>query len=139
VLNPIEQARSGEAAGRYSVEPYVATADVYDLQGSVGRGGWSWYTGSAAWMYRAWVEEALGLKVRGDSLTLDPVIPGWWSDFRMEYRHGEALYKIRVENPENRERGIAWIEMDGLRQEGGLVALERGPGAHEILARMGDA
>jgi cyclic beta-1,2-glucan synthetase len=139
MLNPIEKARESEAARRYSVEPFVAVADVYDLPGRVGQGGWSWYTGSAAWMYRAWVEEALGLKVRGESLTLDPVIPGWWSDFRMEYRHGEALYEIRVENPENRERGIAWIELDGRRQEAGIVVLERGPGTHEILARMGDA
>jgi cyclic beta-1,2-glucan synthetase len=138
MLNPIEQARESEAASRYAVEPYVAAADVYALPGRVGRGGWSWYTGSAAWMYRAWVEEVLGLKVRGDTLSLDPVIPGWWSGFRLKYRHGEALYEIQVENPDNRERGIAWIEADGRRLEDGVIVLEKGPGKHAILARMGD-
>jgi cyclic beta-1,2-glucan synthetase len=89
-------------------------------------------------MYRAWVEEVLGLKVRGDTLSLDPVIPGWWSGFRLKYRHGEALYEIQVENPDNRERGIAWIEADGRRLEDGVIVLEKGPGKHAILARMGD-
>jgi cyclic beta-1,2-glucan synthetase len=138
MLNPIEQARESEEVLRYAVEPYVATADVYDLPGRIGRGGWSWYTGSAAWMYRAWVEEVLGLKVRGERLTLDPVIPGWWSGFQMKYRHGDALYEIQVENPDNLERGVAWVEMDGHRLEDGVVALEKVVGTHRIFARMGD-
>jgi len=83
------------------------------------------------------VEEVLGLKLRGDRLELDPVIPGWWSGFRVNYRHGEARYEIQVENPESCERGVLWIEMDGLRLENLLIPLERGPGDHKILVRMG--
>ncbi|MCJ7513900.1 MAG: protein ndvB, partial [Anaerolineales bacterium] len=98
MLNPIERAREVDSVWRYTVEPYVISADVYRAPGRVGQGGWSWYTGSAAWMYRAWVEELLGLHVCGDSLRLDPVIPGWWSGFRLTYRRGEALYEIQVDN-----------------------------------------
>ena len=64
-------------------------------------------------MYRAWVEEVLGLKVRGDHMQLNPVIPGWWEGFHLRYRHGEAIYEIQVENPEGCERGVSWVEMDG--------------------------
>ncbi|MFA4875132.1 MAG: glucoamylase family protein, partial [bacterium] len=78
MLNPVERTRDPETVWRYGVEPYVVAADVYSSPGWVGHGGWTWYTGSAAWMYRAWVEEILGLKVRGDMMQLDPTIPGWW-------------------------------------------------------------
>jgi cyclic beta-1,2-glucan synthetase len=137
MLNPVEQARDPEMVKRYSVEPYVAVADVYQLAGRIGQGGWSWYTGSAAWMYRAWLEEVLGLRVRGDRLMLDPVIPGWWNGFQVKYRHGKALYEIHVENPENCERGISWIEMDGQRLVDCVIPLEQGLAKHGILVRMG--
>jgi len=139
LLNPIEHARDAQAVWRYGVEPYVIAADVYLLPGRIGQGGWSWYTGSAAWMYRAWVEEVLGFKVCGDRLQLDPVIPGWWEGFRLRYCHGEAIYEIQVDNPERCERGVAWLEMDGQRLPDGLVPLERGLVKHRILVRMGTA
>jgi cyclic beta-1,2-glucan synthetase len=137
LLNPVEKARDPEAVQRYRVEPYAVVADAYQLAGHTGQGGWSWYTGSAAWMYRTWVEEVLGLKVRGDSLTVDPVIPGWWSGFHMRYRHGSALYEIRVENPASCEHGVSWIEMDGRRLRDCLIPLERGLVKHDVLVRMG--
>jgi cyclic beta-1,2-glucan synthetase len=137
LLNPIEQARDSQAVWRYGVEPYAIAADVYRLPGRIGQGGWSWYTGSAAWMYRAWVEEVLGFKVRGDRLQLDPVIPGWWEGFRLRYRHGEAIYEIQVENPDRCERGLSWVEVDGQRLPDGLVPLERGLVKHRVLVRMG--
>jgi cyclic beta-1,2-glucan synthetase len=137
MLNPIEQSRDPESVRRYSVEPYAIAADVYRLHGRVGRGGWSWYTGSAAWMYRAWVEEVLGLKVRGNRLLLDPVIPGWWNGFQMQYRHGQALYAIRVENPEGCEHGVSWIRMDGRPLEGNVIPLASELVKHEVLVRMG--
>jgi cyclic beta-1,2-glucan synthetase len=138
LLNPIEQARGPESAQRYSVEPYALAADVYRLPGRVGRGGWSWYTGSAAWMYRAWVEEIIGLKVRGNTLLLDPVIPGWWKDFHVSYRRGKALYDIQVDNPDGREHGVAWIEMDGQRLEGRAIPLAADAVKHLVVVRMGD-
>ncbi|MFH0801431.1 MAG: glucoamylase family protein [bacterium] len=137
ILNPVERARDSETVWRYGLEPYVAAADVYRLPGRAGQGGWSWYTGSAAWMYRAWVEEILGFKVRGDRLQLNPVIPGWWKGFSLRYRHGEALYEIEVENPEGCERGVSWVEMDGRRLEDQVIPLEQSLVKHRILVRMG--
>ena len=136
-INPIERARDPETVWRYGLEPYVVAADVYRLPGRVGQGGWSWYTGSAAWMYRAWIEEVLGLKVRGDHLQLNPVIPGNWEGFQMRYRHGEAIYDIQVENPEGSEQGILWVEIDGQRLKDSLIPLERGLVKHRVVVRMG--
>jgi len=138
MLNPIEHARDPETVWRYGVEPYVIAADVYRLPGRIGQGGWSWYTGSAAWMYRVWVEEILGLKVRGDQMQLYPVIPGWWEGFRLRYRHGEAIYEIQVENPERCEQGVSWVEMDGQRVRDGVIPLDRGLVKHRILVHMGN-
>jgi cyclic beta-1,2-glucan synthetase len=137
MINPIERARDPETVWCYGLEPYVVAADVYRLPGRIGQGGWSWYTGSAAWMYRAWVEEVLGLKVRGDHMQLNPVIPGWWEGFRLRYRHGEAIYEIQVENPEGCERGVSWVEMDGQRMRNGMIPLDRGLVKHRILVHMG--
>ena len=138
LLNPIEHARDAQAVWHYGVEPYVVAADVYRLPGRVGQGGWSWYTGSAAWMYRAWVEEVLGLQVRGDQLRVTPVIPATWPGFTIRYRHGETVYAIQVENPNRFERGVAWLEMDGQRLTNGVIPLERGLVKHRVVVRMGE-
>ena len=138
MLNPIEHARDPETVWRYGIEPYVVAADVYRLPGRIGKGGWSWYTGSAAWMYRAWVEEILGLHVRGETMWITPVIPGWWDGYQMSYRHGEAVYEIQVENPEHCERGTSWVQMDGRRMTGGLIPLGRNSVKHRIVVRMGN-
>jgi cyclic beta-1,2-glucan synthetase len=137
ILNPIERARDPETVWRYGLEPFVVAADVYRLPGRVGQGGWSWYTGSAAWMYRAWIEEVLGLKVRGDHLQLDPVIPGNWEGFHLRYRHGEAIYDIQVENPEGLERGVARVELDGQQLKEGLIPLERALVKHRVVVTLG--
>jgi cyclic beta-1,2-glucan synthetase len=137
MLNPIEHARDAEAVWQYGVEPYVVAADVYRLPGRVGQGGWSWYTGSAAWMYRAWVEEVLGLRVQGDQMRVSPVIPATWPGFNLTYRHCETVYAIQVENPDGCERGVAWVEMDGQRVAGGAIPLERGLVKHRVVVRMG--
>ncbi|MCM2356980.1 MAG: glycosyl transferase [Geobacteraceae bacterium] len=138
MLNPIEHARDAAAVWHYGVEPYVVAADVYRLPGRVGQGGWSWYTGSAAWMYRAWIEEVLGLQVHGGQLRVNPVIPAAWDGFSLRYRHGEAIYAIQVENPHGCERGVAWVEMDGQRVTGGMIPLERGLVKHQVVVRMGN-
>jgi cyclic beta-1,2-glucan synthetase len=138
MLNPIERTGGPEAAERYGIEPYVIAADVYRLPGRIGQGGWSWYTGSAAWMYRAWVEEVLGLKVQGNRVRLDPAIPGWWKGFTLRYRHDEAVYEIQVENPDGRQSGVSWVEMDGRRLPDKVILLESALVKHKILVRMGD-
>jgi cyclic beta-1,2-glucan synthetase len=138
MLNPIEHARDAETVWHYGVEPYVVAADVYRLPGRTGQGGWSWYTGSAAWMYRAWIEEVLGLQVRSSEMRINPVIPESWPGFSLNYRHGETIYAIQVENPYGCQRGVAWVEMDGQRVPGGVISLEQGLVKHQIVVRMGD-
>jgi len=137
MLNPIEHSREPEAVWRYGIEPYVIAADIYRLPGRSGQGGWSWYTGSAAWMYRAWVEEILGFKLRGDILQIAPIIPSWWDGFKISYKHGAALYKIEIENPEHREKGVAWMELDGQRLKDNLIPLVRESSEHLIVVRIG--
>ena len=138
MLNPIEHSRDAEAAWHYGVEPYVVAADVYRLPGRIGHGGWSWYTGSAAWMYRAWIEEVLGLQVRSGEMRISPVIPASWPGFSLNYRHGEAIYAIQVENPQGFERGVAWVEMDGRRMTDGVIRLENVLVKHQVVVRMGN-
>ena len=112
---------------------------MYNLAGRVGQGGWTWYTGSAAWMQRVWVEEILGLKVRGDAMELDPVIPGHWPGFDLTYRHGDAVYEVRVNNPGGIEHGVAWVELDGQRLAGLAIPLERAAVKHRVVVQMGAA
>ncbi len=138
LLNPIEHSREPEDVDRYVVEPYVVVADVYRLPGRVGQGGWTWYTGSAGWMYRAWLEEVLGVKVRGNRMLIDPVLPSSWDKVAIRYRHGKALYEIAIENPEGlNRRGVAWVEMDGRRLEDRIVPLEEGLIKHRVRVRLG--
>jgi cyclic beta-1,2-glucan synthetase len=137
MLSPIEHARDAEAAWHYGVEPYVVAADVYRLPGRIGQGGWSWYSGSAGWMYRAWVEEVFGVQIRGEQMRIDPVIPATWPGFSLRYRHGEAIYNVAVENPDGCEHGVAWVEMDGQRLRDGVIPLEQGLVIHQVRIRMG--
>jgi cyclic beta-1,2-glucan synthetase len=137
MLNPIEHARDAAATWRYGIEPYAVAADVYRLPGRIGQGGWSWYTGSAAWMYRAWVEEILGVQVRGDQMRIDPVIPAAWPGFSLRYRHGAAIYAIEVQNPSGCQRGILWVEIDGKRLADEVIPLERELVKHRVVVMMG--
>jgi cyclic beta-1,2-glucan synthetase len=138
ILNPVESAREDFEVWRYTVEPYVVAADVYRLPGRIGQGGWSWYTGSAAWMYRVWIEEVLGLKKRGDRVTVDPVIPDWWDGFKIRFRHGEAIYEVEVQNPDHVQRGIAWAELDGQTVEDGTITLDPEPVKHTLRIQLGE-
>ncbi|MBB4199779.1 glycosyl transferase [Rhodoblastus sphagnicola] len=113
MLNPINHARTRADAHRYKVEPYVVAADVYTVAPHVGRGGWTWYTGSAAWMQRAGLESILGVRREGDTLHVDPCIPKSWSSFEVTLRHGDSSYEIRVENPDGVERGVVSASIDG--------------------------
>jgi len=113
MLNPINHATTRAGVLRYKVEPYVMSADVYSEPPHVGRGGWTWYTGSAGWMYQAAVEWILGLRRHGNALVIDPCIPRAWPGFEIELRHGTARYQITVENPAGVCRGIVRAEIDG--------------------------
>jgi cyclic beta-1,2-glucan synthetase len=113
LLNPINHALTRPDVHRYKVEPYVVAADVYSMPPHVGRGGWTWYTGSAGWMQRAGIESVLGLRMRGDVLDLDPCVPKSWPRFEMTLRFRSARYEILVENADGAGRGIASAVLDG--------------------------
>ena len=137
MLNPIEHARGKENCERYKVEPYVMPGDVYSLAGHVGRGGWTWYTGAAAWTYRVWLEEVLGFQRRGDTLTINPVIPQEWSGFRLGYVHGNTSYRIAVENPAHCCSGVSLVEVDGVAVTDKLVTLHYDGSSHEVRVVLG--
>ena len=113
LLNPINHASTRAGIHRYKVEPYVVCADVYSAPQHVGRGGWTWYTGSAGWMYRSAVEGILGIKVRGATLVVDPSIPRAWPGFEFTYKHGTSRYRISIKNPRGVNRGIGQATLDG--------------------------
>ena len=113
ILNPINQAGTRAGVHRYKVEPYVTVGDVYAEPPHAGRGGWTWYTGSAGWMYRAGIEWILGFRLRGDTLRLDPCIPRDWPRYRMTFRYHSARYEIDVESPGAGMRGVVLAEIDG--------------------------
>ena len=114
LLNPINHARTRADVHRYKVEPYVVAADVYARPPHVGRGGWTWYTGSAGWMQRAGVESILGLRLRGAFLHLDPCIPRAWAAFEISVRRQSARYEIIVDNAAGVSRGVRFAEIDGV-------------------------
>ena len=95
MLNPIEHSRTPEDCAAYRTEPYAVAADVYSLQSQLGRGGWTWYTGSAGWMYRVWLEEVLGFKLRAGRLSIEPAIPEDWPGYSLTFRYGRTEYRIR--------------------------------------------
>ena len=113
MLNPLTHTQTDEAVSRYKVEPYVVAADVYTAPTLLGRGGWTWYTGSASWMYRVGLENILGFTKIGDTLRIEPCVPRDWRDFEITYRFGRTTYEIEVCNPALlRERG-ARVMLDG--------------------------
>jgi cyclic beta-1,2-glucan synthetase len=137
MLNPVEHARVPEDVATYKVEPYVVCADIYNLENQVGRGGWTWYTGSASWMYRAWIEEVLGFKMRVSEFVIDPSVPTSWERFGLRYKWKSSEYIVSVENPDRVESGVAWVEMDGQRLATHAVPLRDDGQSHRITVRMG--
>ena len=113
LLNPINHAKTRADVFRYKVEPYVVAADIYAIAPHVGRGGWTWYTGSAGWMQRAGVESILGMRIQGKSLHIDPCIPKSWPGFKMTLRHGSTRYEIQVDNTDGHGQGIKSAHLDG--------------------------
>jgi cyclic beta-1,2-glucan synthetase len=137
LLNPVMHTLTPQQVERYKVEPYVVVADIYGHPPHTGRGGWTWYTGSAGWLYRVMLESILGFHLRGNHLRIEPCIPRAWSSFTIVYRHRSATYHILVENPHGVERGVAEVHVDGQRQEGTEVALQDDGQAHEVRVVLG--
>ncbi|HET9521010.1 MAG TPA: glycosyl hydrolase family 65 protein, partial [Candidatus Limnocylindrales bacterium] len=123
ILNPINHASTRAGVHRYKVEPYVMAADIYAEPPHVGRGGWTWYTGSAGWMYQAGVEWILGFRLRGTSLVIDPCIPRAWPRYEITFRYRSARYEIAVENPAGVSRGVASTELDGVPVQSAAIGI----------------
>jgi cyclic beta-1,2-glucan synthetase len=137
LLNPIYRSDTPEKVMRYRVEPYVVAADVYSVPPHVGRGGWTWYTGSAGWMYRLGLEAILGLRRVGKWLRIDPCIPKGWPGYELTYRDGETSYRIRVGNPDGVNRSVKQVTLDGgVLPEGEIPLLGDGR-QHEVCVQMG--
>ncbi|MDD2464851.1 MAG: glucoamylase family protein [Desulfobulbus sp.] len=134
LINPIHHARSPEEIDIYKVEPYVVAADVYAVPPHIGRGGWTWYTGSAAWMYRLLVESLLGVKLEVNILRFIPCLPADWGEFTMHYRYRETLYHIRIMQTKT-VSGAMQVTVDGLEQNDGAIHLIDDHQEHAVEVR----
>ena len=123
LLNPILSGTTPEREATYCAEPYVIAADVYSTPPHVGRAGWTWYTGSAAWMYRVAIESILGFELRGERLFINPCIPASWPEFEITFRRAETKWRVRVLNPHALERGNPSIQLDGEDMNGDSLPL----------------
>lgn len=136
MINPIEHARTKEAANKYKVEPYVIAADVYGSGNLAGRGGWTWYTGSSSWFYKAGIEYILGLKIENNSLSINPCIPKDWNDFSIKYRFGRTIYNIKVKNPNGKNSGVNKFLVNGEEKEEKRIKLVDDGNVYEIEVEM---
>ncbi|CCB86235.1 protein ndvB [Parachlamydia acanthamoebae UV-7] len=132
LMHPITHTPTAEDANRYKAEPYVLAGDVYFLENQIGRGGWSWYTGSCGWMYRIWLEEMLGFKLRGDKLTIQPCMPTTWESYKIYYRYKTTHYTIIIENPSHLKYYNLRIEIDGVLSQESEISLVDDGKAHEV-------
>jgi cellobiose phosphorylase len=137
LINPVYQATTVEEAHHYKVEPYVVAADVYGAPPHTGRGGWTWYTGSASWLYRVAIETILGFQLRGDTLCFEPCVPASWPGFELRYRHRSAIYRILVDNSAGTGRGVRSVELDGQRLSNGIVPLSDDSKTHNVRVQLG--
>jgi cyclic beta-1,2-glucan synthetase len=137
MLNPINHASTVADIDRYKVEPYVVCADIYAVAPHVGRGGWTWYTGSAGWMYRAGLESILGFHLRGATLEIDPCIPKAWPRFEMVFRYHAARYEIAIENPRGVSRGVSRVTLDGEGLAAGAGIPLSESGTHRVSVTLG--
>jgi cyclic beta-1,2-glucan synthetase len=120
------------------VEPYAVAADVYSEPPHEGRGGWTWYTGAAGWLYRAALEWILGFRKEGSALRIEPCIPPDWEGFEITYRHGDTPYRITVENPGGVSRGVSQISLDGdLLPAGETIPLVEDGSEHRVRVKLG--
>jgi cellobiose phosphorylase len=137
LINPIYHATSPAEVEHYKVEPYVVCADVYGAPPHTGRGGWTWYTGSASWLYRVALEGILGFHRAGDTLRIAPCVPASWQEYEVTYRHRSATYRIRVENRAGAGRGVRSVMVDGKPASNGTVALQDDGHAHDVRVELG--
>ncbi len=139
LINPVSHTSDYDSCIRYKTEPYVMTADVYSENPHAGRGGWSWYTGSAGWMYRAGAEHILGFKKEGETIVMDPCIPCEWKEYVINYKYRTSTYHIKVLNPDGKNKGVKGISQDGAMTAGNTITLADDGRFHEIEVVMGES
>jgi cellobiose phosphorylase len=124
MLNPVNRGSRPEEIERYKVEPYVMSADIYAAAPHTGRGGWTWYTGAAGWMYRLSVETLLGLQREGDELRIAPCVPDDWDSYKIHYRYRDTYYHIDIQCGGEKSDYVTRVTMDGaVVNETGLIPL----------------
>jgi cellobiose phosphorylase len=137
MLNPIYHADAPAKAARYHVEPYVIAGDIGGVPPHDGRGGWTWYTGSAGWCYRLGLEAILGFRKAGAKIRMDPCILDAWPVYEMEYQYGQTVYRIRVENPDRVQHGVRKVTLDGKPLPGQDIPLADNGRPHRIRVVLG--
>jgi cellobiose phosphorylase len=138
MINPVNHANSPEKIATYKVEPYVVAADVYATAPHTGRGGWTWYTGSAGWLYRFIVESLLGLQQEGGVLRVAPCLPEAWPSFTLNYRFRETLYRITVTRsaPGDKRQAAVQLSIDGVAQREAAIPLVDDHAEHRVDIRL---
>jgi cyclic beta-1,2-glucan synthetase len=137
MLNPINHTRTPSDVARYRTEPYVLDGDVYARPPHAGRGGWSWYTGSAGWLYRAGLESILGLRRRGDTFTVNPCVPSSWDRYSIHWQHRDTTYEIEVNNPDRIWTGVKKATLDGSKVDVKAIPLVNDGKTHKVEITMG--
>ena len=136
MITPIEHARTKESANKYKVEPYVIAADIYGTSNLAGRGGWTWYTGSSSWFYKAGIEYILGLKIQNNVLKIEPCIPKEWKEFSSRYKFGRSIYNIKVKNFGGKNYGVNSVKLNGVEVENKAIKLVDDGSVNEVEVEM---
>lgn len=137
LINPINHTRTNHEVSIYKVEPYVMSADVYSSAPHIGRGGWTWYTGSASWMYKAGIEDILGFNKEGNKLIINPCIPKKWGGFQLKYKFEDTYYDIEILNPSHVSMGILSTRLDGLDLNENVISMIDDGLNHMVVITMG--
>jgi cyclic beta-1,2-glucan synthetase len=137
MINPVNHTRTPAGSEQYRAEPYAIAADVYAHPMHIGRGGWTWYTGSAGWMYQAAIRHLLGVQRRGSTLVIDPCIPANWPEYSLDWTIGRTRYHVSVRNPEHRSHGVASASLDGVSVDVRAVPLVDDGREHQIIVVLG--
>jgi cyclic beta-1,2-glucan synthetase len=136
MINPLTHSVTPEDVRRYKVEPYVVAADVYTATGHVGRGGWTWYTGSASWMYRVGLETILGFTKHGETLTFEPRVPRAWKSFSLDYRYQSSTYAVTVTRVGD-QQDVMRVTVDGADQSDATIPLVDDGHRHVVMVEIG--
>jgi cellobiose phosphorylase len=135
IINPINHTSSPEGITTYKAEPYVIAADIYAVSPHIGRGGWTWYTGSAGWMYRLILESLLGLRLEVDKLHIEPCIPADWETYKVHYRYRETMYHITIVQTQNDSDDLS-ITVDGVQNDDEFISLVDDRREHFVEVRV---